>query len=336
MKLRRALVTAAATAAVAPLALLSAPAAFADGEPVTDASPSVTASETAPAETPASTDPAASSPAATGTTSEAPAASASETVSQSPETSASTTATTTPSGKPTDSAEPSDEPSEGPDQECTDSKADVSITGLPGKIARGSGWHRFSLNITNNSDSVLSDLGYFAGASADKAGDNLFRSKQVRLQAQNPETKRWENVGEDGYAVGFVGYSDTLEPGYEVNIPMRLDVTSAAPVGAAFSLGASLYGDADGECTGYGEVAYRFRIVGSGTDTSGTKPQEGGKVPVATEPTARSEAPQTTGSLAETGSSSMLPTVGLVGGIAVVAGAGVVYSVRRRKVSSEA
>ncbi|MEW1566395.1 LAETG motif-containing sortase-dependent surface protein [Streptomyces sp. NPDC093509] len=37
-----------------------------------------------------------------------------------------------------------------------------------------------------------------------------------------------------------------------------------------------------------------------------------------------------TGSLAETGSSSALPTIALAGGIAVVAGAGALIVVRRR------
>jgi cobalamin biosynthesis Mg chelatase CobN len=342
MKLRRALVTAAATAALAPIALLSAPAAFAD-EPNADTVAEAPASSepaadatTTPAESTPSSDPAPSTPAAEETKTSSPAPTATGSATTAPSASASATATDSPSGKPTETAEPTDEPSDGPGDECTDSKADISITGLPGKINRGSGWHRFSLNVANNSDSVLSDLGYFAGASADKAGENLFSTKKVQLQALNPDNGRWENIGEDGYAVGFVGYSDTLEPGYEVNIPMRINVTSAAPVGAAFSLGASIYGDADGECTGYGEVAYRFQIVGAGTDTSGTKPQEGGKVPVSTKPADKTETPKTTGTLAETGSSSMLPTVGLIGGITVVAGAGVVYSVRRRKVGAEA
>ncbi|CAM5671667.1 hypothetical protein SGLAM104S_06580 [Streptomyces glaucescens] len=45
----------------------------------------------------------------------------------------------------------------------------------------------------------------------------------------------------------------------------------------------------------------------------------------------RSSSVQATGSLAETGSSSVLQVIGLVGGFAVVAGAGAVYAVRRRK-----
>ncbi|MFD6996375.1 LAETG motif-containing sortase-dependent surface protein [Streptomyces mirabilis] len=320
MKLRRVMALAAATAAIAPLALLSAPAAFAEETPSPTATVSETASEPASA-TPTETTPAPS---------ETPSASATEIA---PTPSATATATTTTSATPapsTTSPEPSDTPEPEP-SECQDSKVDVSISGLPGKIAAGSGWHKFSLNVLNNSKSTLNELGFFAGASSDKAGDDLFQSKKVQLQAYNEDTKAWEDVDSEGYAVGYVGYTDELKPDYEVDIPLRINVKSSAPVGAGFSLGASIYGDTDGQCTGFGEVAYKFQIVSSGTDTDGTKPQEGGKVPVSDKPADKGNTPEVNGSLAETGSSSALPMIALAGGIAVVAGAGAVFVVRRRK-----
>ncbi|MFE9439726.1 LAETG motif-containing sortase-dependent surface protein [Streptomyces sp. NPDC006602] len=212
----------------------------------------------------------------------------------------------------------------------------MSISGLPGKIAAGSGWHKFSLDVLNTSDSTLSDLGFFAGASSDKAGEDLFASKKVQLQAYDPENKVWDDVDSEGYAVGFVGYTDELKPDYEVNIPLRINVKSSAPVGSGFSLGASIYGDADGNCLGVGQVAYKFQIVAAGTDTDGTKPQEGGKAPVSDKPADKGTTPEVSGSLAETGSSSALPMIGLVGGFAVVAGAGAVFVVRRRKTGAQA
>ncbi|MDX3760618.1 LAETG motif-containing sortase-dependent surface protein [Streptomyces sp. AK02-04a] len=320
MKLRRAMALAAATAAIAPLALLSAPAAFATDE---SSSPTATASESANES--ASATPTETTPAPTATTS----ASATETA---PTSSASATTSTsaTPAPSTSTSPEPSDTPQPEP-SECQDSKVDVSISGLPGKIAAGSGWHKFSLNVLNNSKSTLNELGFFAGASSDKAGDDLFQSKKVQLQAYNEDTKAWEAVDSEGYAVGYVGYTDELKPDYEVDIPLRINVKSSAPVGAGFSLGASIYGDADGSCTGFGEVAYKFQIVSAGTDTNGTKPQEGGQVPVSDKSADKGNTPVVNGSLAETGSSSALPTIALVGGLAVVAGAGAVFVVRRRK-----
>ncbi|MGI5195418.1 LAETG motif-containing sortase-dependent surface protein [Streptomyces sp. CA-288835] len=337
MKLRRAMAAAAATAVIAPLALLSAPAAFATtGDPSTK----TTTESATPTATPATEPTATPTTAPTATTTDPTAPTTAPTTTPANPT---TGPTDKPSGKPTDKptedetdpAEPTEEPEPEPSV-CADSKVDVTITGIPGKIAAGSGWHKFSLNVANNSASTLNDLDFFAGASADKNGDNLFKSKQVQLQAYNPQDKTWENLNEGGYAVGYVGYTDELKPDYEVNIPLRINVKSTAPVGAGFSLGASIYGDADAECTGFGQISYKFQIVAAGTNTDGTKPQVGGKVPVANEKPNKNETAKVSGSLAETGSSSALPMIGLVGGVAVVAGAGAVFVVRRRKTGADA
>jgi LPXTG-motif cell wall-anchored protein len=218
---------------------------------------------------------------------------------------------------------------------CEDTKVDVSITGLPGKIAAGSGWHKFSLNVANGSDSTLDNLNYFAGASSDALGEDLFKSKQIGLQAWDPDEKAWFDLDEGGEAVGYVGFSDVLEPDYEVSIPMRVNVKAGAPVGAGFTLGATIYGDADSECIGFGDVAYKFQIVAAGTDTEGTKPQEGGKAPV-TDKKPAPTTPKVTGTLAETGSNSALPMIGLAGGLAVLAGGGAMFVVRRRKAGADA
>lgn len=326
MKLRRAMAVAAATAVIAPAAFLSAPAAFATGSPTTTESTTPEAGEsTTPSGSPSATETAPGTAPEPGTsTSASPSDSA-------PSPSAPLNTPSSPAATPSATET---EPEEELPGECEDAKIDVSITGLPGKIAAGSGWHKFSLNIYNSSDSTLTDLVYFAGASADELGEELFTRKQVRLQAFDPDTKTWYDLrGPDGEAVGFVGWSETLEPEFEVDIPLRINVKAGAPVGAGFSLGASIYSDEDAECIGSGDVAYKFQIVKAGTDTGGTKPQEGGKVPVATEKpsTGTNTGAQVTGSLAETGSGSVLPVVGIVGGVAVLAGAGVVFAMKRRR-----
>ncbi|MGW0813506.1 LAETG motif-containing sortase-dependent surface protein [Streptomyces viridiviolaceus] len=334
MKLRRAMAAAAATAVIAPVALLAAPAAYATGD--TPSSPSTSsASETTTPESTSPTDSASPSASASETTtaapSDSPSASPSTSAPESPAPSTSAPESPAPStSEPEETESPEPEPSV-----CEDTKVDVSITGLPGKIAAGSGWHEFSLNVANNSDSTLQNLEYLAGASSDQYGEDLFESKQVSLQAWNPQDKIWEDLNEFGYAVGYVGYTDELAPDYEVDIPMRINVKASAPVGAGFTLGATIYGDADSECTGFGDVAYKFQIVAAGTDTDGTKPQEGGKAPVTSEKPS-GNTPQVTGSLAETGSSSALPMIGLAGGLAVVVGGGAVFAVRRRKAGADA
>ncbi|MEU1936183.1 LAETG motif-containing sortase-dependent surface protein [Streptomyces coeruleorubidus] len=328
MKLRRAMAAAAATAVIAPVALLAAPAAYATDETTPTPSPSVSEStaETSPSP---STSVSESAPETSPSPSTSVSESAPET-SPSPSTSVSESAPEPSTSAPEESETPDPEPSV-----CEDTKVDVSITGLPGKIAAGSGWHKFSLNVANNSDSTLNDLDFFAGASPDKNGEELFSSKQVQLQAWDPQDKIWVDLNEGGYAVGYVGYTDELKPEYQVNIPLRLNVSKSAPVGAGFSLGATIYGDNDDECIGFGDVSYKFQIVAAGTDTGGTKPQEGGKAPV-TDEKPSGNTPEVTGSLAETGSSSALPMISLVGGAAVVAGAGAIFVVRRRKAGVQA
>ncbi|WP_408057759.1 LAETG motif-containing sortase-dependent surface protein [Streptomyces violaceus] len=319
---------AAATAVIAPVALLAAPAAYATDE--TSPAPSTSVSESAPETSPA---PSTSASESAPETSTSPSPSASESA---PETSTSPSPSTSESSPAPTASEP--EESESPDPEpsvCEDTKVDVSISGLPGKIAAGSGWHKFSLNVLNNSDSTLNDLDFFAGASPDKNGEELFTSKQVQLQAWDPQDKIWVDLNEGGFAVGYIGYTDELKPDYQVAIPLRLNVKPSAPVGAGFSLGATIYGDNDAECTGFGQISYKFQIVSAGTDTDGTKPQEGGKAPV-TDKKPAGTTPEVTGSLAETGSSSALPMISLVGGAAVVAGAGAIFVVRRRKAGVEA
>ncbi|MCX2927242.1 hypothetical protein [Streptomyces sp. NEAU-W12] len=359
MKLRRAMAVAAATAVIAPAALLAAPAAYAtestnpsptvtstdapgtgeEGEEETDAPPATTDPTDAPGtpddtetDEPGNDEPGNDEPGNDEEPKPTPSGSEGEDEAEpTPSTSVSPTSPAPSTSAPEESESPKPEPSM-----CEDTKVDVDISGLPGKIVAGSGWHEFSLDVVNNSDSTLENLDYLAGASADADGADLFKSKQIELQVWNPDGKSWATLDEDGYAVGYIGYSTELEADYQVNIPMRLNVKASAPVGADFTLGATIYGDSDGECTGYGSMAYRFQIVGAGTDTDGTRPQEGGKAPVADKKPVRGNTPKVTGSLAETGAGSDLPMISFVSGLTLVAGTGAVYLVRRRKAGSVA
>lgn len=331
MKLRRAMAVAAATAVIAPAAILAAPVAFADETVTTveSTSPEPTEStETTPSGTPSdevtTTAPAenTSSPTEeTGKPAEKTDEPAAET-SGKPFADAGATPSGTPSGTPSESEDPQ-EPTE-----CEKSDLDISINGLPGKIARGSGWHKFKMNVYNSSKTTVREIDYFAGASSDKDGNDLFKSKQVSLQALDPDTNTWEDLSEDGRAVGYVGQSDEIQAGYEVDIPLRINVKSTAPVGAGFTLGAGLYvGDKD--CMGVSDVAYKFQIVKSGG--SGSTPQTGGTAPVPAEKPSSNTTGQVSGTLAETGSSSAVPMFALAGGAAVVLGAGAMFVVRRRR-----
>ncbi|MFJ8850237.1 LAETG motif-containing sortase-dependent surface protein [Streptomyces sp. NPDC102437] len=336
MKLRRALALAAATAVIAPATLLASTTAFAettDGSaaaettvspspsdsdsPATEPAPS--ASESTSAEAPAE-EPGEPGPGEESESAEGSAPDPDEAVGATPSDSAS--ASSSASAAPSESEDP-EEPTE-----CAKSDLDISITGLPGQIVRGSGWHKFKMNVYNSSKSAVKEIDYFAGASSDKAGNDLFRSKQVSLQALDQETGKWEELSEDGRAVGYVGQSDEIPAGYEVDIPLRINVKQTAPVGAGFTLGAGLYvGDKD--CMGVSDVAYKFKIVKSGG--GGSVPQTGGSAPVPVTKPAGNTAGKVSGSLAETGSSSALPVFATAGGAAVVLGAGAMFIVRRRR-----
>ncbi|MFE3327743.1 LAETG motif-containing sortase-dependent surface protein [Streptomyces sp. NPDC059176] len=344
MKLRRAMAVAAATAVIAPAAFLAAPSAFAaDTNGTTSAGASGETATTGETGTTGET----STAGETATTGETTAAGEpdSEPKTDEPATTGGAGAKDTKEpatgSAEADSGKTAEKPAEKDAEKdaeddwaepelCETNDLKLSVKGLPGKIAAGSGWHKFTLNVLNDSEATLSEIDYFAGAAFDKEGMELFKSKQVALQAYNEDTKAWDDLSEGGEAVGYVGQSDEVKPGYEVDIPLRINVKANAPVGAGFTLGGGVY-IGDKECMGYSDVAYKFQIVAGGTDTDGTEPQEGGKVPVPTTNPASNTSSQLSGNLAETGSSSVLPVIGISGGIAVVAGAGVVFAMRRRK-----
>ncbi|WNB97281.1 LPXTG cell wall anchor domain-containing protein [Streptomyces sp. CGMCC 4.7035] len=332
MKLRRVLAASAATAALAPLALLSAPTAFAE-DPSSSPSSSVSATETAATQSPTSPAPETgitTTPA--GTESTTPSSSASAPLAPVAKPSKSATTSATPSG----SAEPTDEPS----GDCTDqdsdykSKLDAKLTGLPGKIAVGSGWHPFTLKVTNPTKSTLKDVIFYAGVGpADEDAENPFKPSQVQLQAKVDGA--WVDVEDEGYSFGYLELSD-IDAGRTVDYQLRLNVKADAPIGAGLTVGGGVYFDEEENCVGAGQAGYIVEIVKSGTDTGGTRPQEGGKVPLPTTKPNSANTQLVTGSLASTGSSSALPTIALVGGVAVIVGGGAVFAVRRRKTGGQA
>ncbi|WP_435193264.1 hypothetical protein [Streptomyces sp. NRRL F-5630] len=346
MKLRRALVTAAVTTALAPFAPLTAPAAFAEpaspGPGTTrEASPSdATTPGATPDETPGET------PAASATESAPEEPAPGETGSASPSVPAPGTpgtpggASTSPSGGASPSASPTEDgEGRGAGDSCeADEESDpavlVAFSGLPGKLVTGSGWHPFELAFVNKTSEPVHNLVAFAGVSGDAEGLRIFRTGQVALQAKNPGTGAWEPLAFDEESFDFLNQGEDLAPHKKLTFALRLDVTSKAPVGSAFTLGAGVYdGAEDPQCGRVSNGGYGFEIVAPGTTTAGARPARGGSVPLpgaAASPSPAASASPATGSLASTGGDGTLPVLGLVGGIAVLAGTGVVCAVRRR------
>ncbi|OQD52617.1 hypothetical protein BM536_031200 [Streptomyces phaeoluteigriseus] len=332
MKLRRAMVTMAATAALAPLALLSAPGAFA--EESGSASPSASSSESASA-----------SPSDSASSSES--ASASESASESSSGSASASAsasqgTASASASSSASSSPTGEPSEFPD-DCpvdedgvdVDSQLELSVSGLPGKIVAGSGRHPFKLTAANHSDKALGTVQWLAAVDNDSMSDDerTWLSTYAKIEYYDPATKAWDSIADD-FGNGFYFGQTELGPKETVDIKLRVDITSKAPAGDGFTLGLGGYVDSEKNCVHSSFALYEFTVLkpGSSNDDPGKAKPGDGKAPAGgKQPQGGAKEIPATGSLAETGSGSALPMIGLVGGVAVVAGAGAVFTARRRR-----
>jgi LPXTG-motif cell wall-anchored protein len=318
MKLRRTLAVTAATAALVPAALLSAAAAHADD---TETTSTATATATATESESAS---------ASASASDSASASASASDSSSP--SASASASVSPSPSATGSAAPTDGPAcdYSGDEETVDDNLTTALSGLPSKIVAGSGWHGFTLEVGNDSDTDFSrvDLGVFAlaveGQSYDLSTDHL------ALQWQDPASGAWHDISldEDDETAGYVGYTD-LKAHDSVSLKIRLSVDKTAPAGTGVALSIGSYADSNGDCVySGGDSFYSFDILAAGSDAGDggeAEPQTGGSSH--TKPAGDTEI----GSLAETGSSSALPYIALAGGAAVAFGGGAMFVVRRRK-----
>ncbi|MDL5203320.1 LAETG motif-containing sortase-dependent surface protein [Streptomyces sp. ALI-76-A] len=352
MKLRRAMVAAAATAVIAPLTLLSAPVAFATDETPNTSTSTPAAEESTPAadtSTPAAEEstPAAdeSSPAADESTPAAdestPAADES-TPAADESTPAADESTPAASASPSPSASaPGDEDPELCVDENGDSTAELSaevtsgLSGLPETIVAGSGWTAFSFNVSNRGDDEVKDIKPLIGVAAIGWEDAEDYSGQIKVQVFDKASGSWETIaGAAGEGGTFDAFS--LGAGQSVSYKLRLSVSGKVPDALGVTGGLAEYADDEGcwvadDPNGW---LYFFDVLAAGSDAgdpNDAKPQTGGMADL-------SDVNQVsaTGTLAETGSSSALPMIGLVGGAAVVAGAGAVFVVRRRKAGAEA
>ncbi|WP_150185783.1 LPXTG cell wall anchor domain-containing protein [Streptomyces venezuelae] len=346
MKLRRAMAAAAATAAIAPIALLSAPAASATEGTSTPPAPAAGAPTESATPTPSVTP-----PAQTPEPEKTPGKPTPPTAPPAPEKKRSDEVKVPKTPKTPEVPEVPDEDAEDEapatcesDDGSTDpdSVLEVDFVGLPKKIVAGSGWHRFKLTAENPTDEPLGDVRWTAfvnnlGAHPDKK-DGLRYFTEV--QYQDPETKEWTTVESplnDGLAYGTV----ELDAEDSADVKLRAKVDAKAPAVDGYVEGLGKYVDPELDCTHTSSKYSPLTIVKAGGDeTAEPTPKPSPSKTAQAAPAPQGSASETPapvdGSLAETGSSSMLPTVGVIGGIAVVAGAGVVFAVRRRKVDGTA
>ncbi|MEV6666813.1 MULTISPECIES: LAETG motif-containing sortase-dependent surface protein [Streptomyces] len=358
MKLRRALAAAATTAVIAPIALLSAPAAFATDETTTPATTETTtpaAGDTTPPadeETTAPADDETTAPADEETTAPAD-----------DETTAPTDEETTPGDEETTTAPDDEETTPAPeestpgedeelpyceevDEDFAEEALAVEVSALPGKIVAGSGWHSFNLKVTNTSDVTLKDVAFYAEVESTKYWETWepTLSPYVDLQFRNPSTNSWESIeGADGLAGGYFWGTDTMKPNDYNKIDLRVNIHKGAPAGESYHFGTGAYIDnINGEdciAEGFGD-GWFFDVLPAGASNEDPGEAEPGaeKPPAATpeKPQGGVSEQPVTGSLAETGSSSQLPVIATVGGVTILAGAGVMFAMKRRRSGAEA
>ncbi|WP_162952364.1 LAETG motif-containing sortase-dependent surface protein [Streptomyces hundungensis] len=319
---------AAATAAMAPAAFLAVPAAQAAGSsprPTASPSPSASSKEHAsPALSEASKSPEdrTKAPAA----GDAPGSAGHKTPA----------AGKSPSATPSSPEEGGDEPAPGEgvckiDDPSYKSKLAAKISGLPGKIQAGSGWHAFDLKVSNTSAKTVSDVLFYAGVgSSDPNAPLPFEASKVALQVNVDGT--WTDVKDGDHSGAYLDLR-TFGPSESVTLKFRMDVKKNAPIGEGLTIGGGIYMDTTGDgCIDPVFDSVVLQIVAPGTKTEGTTPQTGGQVPIATgqKPTGDNTT-RLTGDLAETGSSSLTSTLAIGGGVAVLAGGGVLFAMKRRK-----
>jgi len=192
----------------------------------------------------------------------------------------------------------------------------------------GSGWTNFKFNVSNSGDDTIKDIQPIVGVGAVDWDFETDYSDLVTVQVK--QGGAWVDVATQfGEGGSFNAFS--LDGGDSLSYQLRVKVDREVPSAIGIAIGLAQYSDDKGCWVSDDENAgiYYFEVLPAGSDPgkpNDAKPQTGGKSPISDVNDVDVD-----GKLAETGSSSALPVLGLVGGFAVVAGTGVVFAVKRRK-----
>ncbi|WP_338897772.1 LAETG motif-containing sortase-dependent surface protein [Streptomyces sp. TG1A-60] len=250
-----------------------------------------------------------------------------------------------------DGTGPSDDEPWNPYEDCEtfdlDDKLTASISGLPNQIVAGSGWHEFEFVIRNDSDKDLQKVWVQAfteyGDDTNDDSSLLFDLAELQYKLDGKWTGDYQEGFEDedgkiAFTGTFVAVLDSLEKHSTATLDLRVRVDEEAPAGSSFALSQAVYAGEESACYGNGDF-YEFTVLAAGgepgDDVEDAEPN--GEKPDVTEGVKpQGEAKEITGNLAETGSGSALPVIGIAGGVAVAAGAGAMFVVRRKKAGAQA
>ncbi|MFI2236032.1 LPXTG cell wall anchor domain-containing protein [Streptomyces chrestomyceticus] len=223
----------------------------------------------------------------------------------------------------------------------------MSIEGWQGDFVAGAGWSRSSIKISNTTGKAMEKIRLEPLAYSFEPVDYPYW--EVQGEIQDPRTGRWVSFDDAINDSEFVGLS--VAPHSSVSLPLRLRAIPTATPGRGWVIMEGMFFNKDGSCgaSNHGEYYFTIRAAHDKPGKPGTpgKPSKPGKPDESAQPGAGSTGGNTpqvglktqggaqetagTGELAATGSSSALPTIALVGGVAMAVGAGAVLTVRRRK-----
>ncbi|MFJ5952414.1 LAETG motif-containing sortase-dependent surface protein [Streptomyces noursei] len=221
----------------------------------------------------------------------------------------------------------------------------MAIQGLQSEFVAGADWSQSSITVTNASDKPMDKVRPQPYISSAEIVDAPY--EELEAEFRNPVTGKWlsfEDATFDGVFTGFPVAAHST-----VTLPLRIRAVDSAKPGAGYAIIEGMFSNKDGSCGLSNHRQYDFKILPPrakpdqpgkpgkpGKPTESAKPgggsSGGGTTPQA-EQVSRvgAERDAATGQLAETGSSSALPTIALVGGVAMAVGAGAIVTVRRRR-----
>ncbi|CAL9579508.1 LAETG motif-containing sortase-dependent surface protein [Streptomyces sp. enrichment culture] len=344
MKIRRALTAAAAAAVIAPAAVLAAPTAAFATDPVPGTSPRTSATPGTP-DTPDTAKPAqppTDAPANGGGTADPDDTANGGSAPRDHDGDAGKPRKTTGTGGTGSAAGGGEEAGDPDGQSCAfeSDQLRVAVHGVPARLTAGGAWSPFSMTLANTTGKALGEVQPFLYVASAEDVDRPYW--ELDTEYRDARTGRWKTF-HDAEPQDLYG-SFAIGPHSTVTLQLRTRVVKTAETGAGYMLAAGDYRNRDGSCGSSKEAWYDFTILPAGTKPTQSPSAEPSGPGGSAEPSPSATPGGGTGgsaatggpgpqggNLAETGSSSALPAIGLAAGAAVVAGAAAVFAVRRRK-----
>ncbi len=217
----------------------------------------------------------------------------------------------------------------------------VSLKGMPDEIEAGGDWHKFTLDVANKTGTALGPVEASVNANNGEASENGDLFEHAWLEYWDADKGKWLDLADEGRNqyrdTGIIfGFTD-LDAHESATLKFRIRVDAKATPGPSYAIGGATYTDPEENCTdGTTTPSATFDVLAPGKQGGGGSDDDSSDSSEGTSPQGGSSKPADGESLAETGSSSPTTGIAVVGGLALAAGAGTVFMVRRRKGGSAA